>query len=140
MIYNILKKNSLLYVHIPFLFYFILLTILLLMPAAKLPEVIEISDKIKHFIAFLVLSFLFSLSCHFSSKYKLQLKRLFILVGLVASFYGGVTEIIQIYVPGRSGDFYDLSLDILGVITGIYLFYSFIKVSKIKLERVGTKK
>ncbi|HPN39254.1 MAG TPA: VanZ family protein [Melioribacteraceae bacterium] len=140
MIYDLMKKNSLYFVHIPFIAYFIILSVLLLMPSQKLPDVFEVSDKIKHYFAFLAFTFLFSLSCHFNKRRTIKVRNIFIIVGVLAVLYGGLTELIQSYVPGRSGDLYDLSLDALGSFTGIYLFNVFLKFSRLKLNKVGTKR
>ncbi len=134
-----MKRNSFYLVHIPFILYFLILTILLVMPSQRLPEVFEVSDKIKHYFAFLVFTFLFSASCHFRKKENIKIKTIFFTVGLIAVIYGGITEIIQTFVPGRSGDIYDLSLNILGSLSGIYLFFLFLKFSKLKFEKIGTK-
>ena len=134
-----MKRNSFYLVHLPFILYTILLTVLLVLPSQKLPDVFEVSDKIKHYIAFLVFAFLFSASFYFKKNISIKLSRIYLLVGLIASLYGGITEFIQTFVPGRSGDFYDLSLDILGAISGIYLFFLFLKFSKLNFEKIGTK-
>lgn len=138
MIYNILKKNSFILVHLPFILYTLILTILLLMPSQKLPEMFEVSDKIKHFFAFGIFTFLFALSFHFSNSYS-ELPKILKLVIVVASIYGGLTEIIQMFVPGRSADIIDFSLNVLGSIVGLILFWQFIKFSKIININSGTK-
>lgn len=139
MIYNILKKNSFYLVHLPFILYSIILTVLLILPSQKLPEVFEVSDKIKHFFAFLVFTFLFSASLHFKNNFTYKLRNIFFTTGISSIIYGGITEIIQTYVPGRSGDLYDLTLNILGSLTGMYLFFLFLKFSKLNLKKIGTK-
>lgn len=125
--YNSLKKNSLLLVHLPFTIYLIALTILLSMPSQELPDTFEVSDKFKHFFAFFLLSYLFSMSLHFQEKFKNISKYAVILVVVVASFYGGITEIIQAYVPGRSCDFIDWMFDFGGVLSGILVYLVFMK-------------
>ncbi len=140
MIYNLLRKNSLLLVHIPFLMYVLILTILLLMPSQKLPEMLEVSDKIKHFIAFAIFTFMFSLSFHFYTKKSSEIFKLLKIVIIVAIIYGGLTEFLQTYVPGRSGDLFDFSLNVLGSIAGLIAFWQFIKFSKIIYIDLGTKK
>lgn len=125
--YNSLKKNSLFFVHLPFVIYLIVLTILLAMPSQDLPETFEVSDKMKHFFAFFVLSFLLGMSLHFQEKFRNIAKYSVFVVLALASFYGGLTEVIQSYVPGRSCDFIDWMFDLGGVLLGILAFLIFIK-------------
>ncbi len=124
--YNSLKKNSFFFVHLPFVIYLIVLTILLAMPSQDLPNTFEVSDKFKHFLAFFVLSFLFSMSLHFQEIFSKNKKNIILVVMVLASIYGGLTEIIQAYVPGRSCEFIDWLFDIGGVLLGILAFKLFI--------------
>ncbi|MFH0735827.1 MAG: VanZ family protein [bacterium] len=125
--YKIIKKNSLLLAHLPFIVYVIILTWFLALPSVKFVEVFAISDKIEHFFAFFVLTFLFAFSVHFQTRFKNYSKAVFVIVLLIVAVYGAATEIMQSFIPGRSCDFIDWLLDFSGAIIGIVVFIPFIK-------------
>ncbi len=125
--YNYIKKNSFLVAHLPFIVYIVVLTWLLAVPSVKFVESFEVSDKIEHFFAFFVLTFLFGFSAHFQTRFKKYSKAVFIMVLLISALYGAATEIMQYFVPGRSCDFFDWLMDFSGAIIGMVVFIPFIK-------------
>jgi VanZ family protein len=76
-------------------------------------------DKLVHFGLFFIEGYFLSASRLFEKR------RIFfpLLIGLVL---GSLTEYLQIFIPGRSGDLFDLLADMIGVMCGI-LVYSFVK-------------
>ena len=80
-------------------------------------------DKIVHIFlfgpfAFLLLRYLFSLP-ELHSKIKFPL----LLTFFIGIIYATITELLQFFVfVGRNGNIYDAIADIIGVITGIYIY------------------
>jgi len=72
-------------------------------------------DKIVHLTSFMVLEIL-SLKYFFSS----HLKSAFIVIAITI-LYGVFIEIIQIYVPGRSFEWWDIVADFAGIILGYFV-------------------
>lgn len=68
-------------------------------------------DKLNHVLAFSALGFSASLSCPASPRVRLFLH--FMLLG-----YGGLIEVLQQFVPGRSGEWPDLFADSVGIVLG----------------------
>lgn len=66
--------------------------------------------KIGHIATYALLSF---------SIWALPAKRELFWLGLVA--HGGITEIIQLFIPTRTGKWYDFGLDLTGVLIGLEL-------------------
>lgn len=98
-----------------------------------------IRKGIGHFGAFMVLAMIGFGVCLFFFKKK----PLFIIISLALGFsIAGVTEIIQLYVPGRSGLFSDVMIDFSGYFVGtaitFTIFYIIILIRFI-LKRKGKK-
>lgn len=84
-----------------------------LMPGSDVPSVgIPNIDKIVHFCMFALLAGCFAIEYH---NIHLTLPKWHIGI-LGPILFGGLTEIMQLYVPGRSCDIKDLWFDSLGVI------------------------
>jgi VanZ family protein len=86
-------------------------------------------DKIVHVSMFGIMMVLFGNpfnKTEFSYKQKLQF---FIRIALLISFWGLITECIQLYVPKRSFDLLDWAADSLGV------FLAFIFLTKFMTKR-----
>jgi len=76
------------------------------------PEDLDLGwDKLNHIAAFTALAFTASMAHPESARL-----RLWWLVTLLA--FGGLIEIVQLFVPGRSGDLPDLLGDAIGVALG----------------------
>jgi len=82
-----------------------------------------VSDKILHFLIFLILSFLLWFAV--SPNRKVNWRKITVwVVFLVMAGYGAVDEWLQSYV-GRSADIMDFSSDMAGLLTGLILFSFF---------------
>lgn len=68
-------------------------------------------DKLNHLLAFAALAFAGGLG--FSQSRDRQT---FLLLALLA--YGGLVEVLQLYVPGRAGEWADLLADTIGIACG----------------------
>lgn len=122
----------------PLLIYWIILFILTSLPSNKLPE-IGLSDKIEHFGAYLVLSFLLNMAFRFQKKIKLFSERPNLYSFLFVFIYGIFDEIHQAFIPGRYCDLFDLIADTIGAILGLIIILFLSKLENKKLStRVGT--
>lgn len=120
------------------LIYWIILFILTSLPSNKLPE-IGLSDKIEHFGAYLVLSFLLNMAFRFQKKIKLFSERPNLYSFLFVFIYGIFDEIHQAFIPGRYCDLFDLIADTIGAILGLIIILFLSKLENKKLStRVGT--
>ncbi len=86
--------------------------------ASEFTAVSSINDKIKHFIAFLILALLLDFSFP-NSRFNTDK-----ILPLIA--YGIILEVIQHYLPHRMFSFFDVGADILGLV-GYGLLIPFLK-------------
>ena len=107
-----MKKNKQIIFRTLFFSATIAIIILAVLPSDKLTSTMKISDILNHTMAFLTLSFLFRQS--FPHKKN---KVLFIYL----SAYGGLIELIQFFLPWRSCDLKDLSVDITAILAFIII-------------------
>ncbi|PID59688.1 MAG: hypothetical protein CR986_05315 [Ignavibacteriae bacterium] len=135
--YNYIKKNKFKVLVLPLILYWLILFIGTSLPSDNITDIFEVSDKIKHFGAYLGLAFLLSLNFYFQDKRKF-LKKYFVLgTVLICSIYGVIDELHQLLVPNRSADIHDWLADFLGSIVGIgisCLFLKYLEKKEINLE------
>ena len=90
--------------------------ILSLIPSPpKIPGEFHFADKLAHFIAYAVLSFLL-----FTSFFEGKKISTVVIVAAVCLIYGGVIEILQIFTH-RQPEILDLTADLLGAVSGAAL-------------------
>jgi len=82
-----------------------------------------------HFTAYALLGALF-LRAFKTTRIKNNLILVFILSALLSSLYGISDEIHQSFVPFRTADAMDALADILGSITGVYLYQKTLSISQ----------
>lgn len=75
-------------------------------------------DKVVHFIMYLPLGFFWS-SLSISPSFPIN----FFMVMCLGSLYGGMIELLQHFVSGRTASFYDEIANVLGVGSGFGLEY-----------------
>ena len=100
----------------------IIVFVLIALPFPKIPKVdqFDYSDKIVHMILFGIVAFLVHESL--SSKGFRRFPASFL--GLVAgSFYAGIAEIIQIFVPGRNCTIYDFYAGSIGSVFALIVIF-----------------
>jgi VanZ family protein len=103
------------------LFYWPTLFVLAHIPIPQLVRTAEVSDKIIHFVAYLVLVFLLWFAI--SPGRKVNWRRAAVWwVLLVTVCYGVIDELLQGVVVGRSCDVMDFFADLAGVTTGLIMF------------------
>ncbi|GBU25986.1 hypothetical protein R83H12_02659 [Fibrobacteria bacterium R8-3-H12] len=88
---------------------------------------VHISDKIKHFVAYFVLGITF---CIWIPSIKWVAKPLVYgaFVVILCTLFGASDEYHQTFVPGRSGNLYDLAADFAGGIIAVFAYFSLIKI------------
>jgi len=80
------------------------------------------ADKVAHFMLYGLLSFILLHELHRNFKGKISII-LFTLILCLS--YGGMIEIFQSFIDGRSSEAYDLLADFIGSIMAIPAFYLF---------------
>ncbi|MGE5499246.1 MAG: VanZ family protein [Syntrophothermus sp.] len=88
------------------------------------------SDKIQHFGAYMVLAVLLCLTYSFQQKFNFLRKNPFLYTFVTIFSYGGLDELHQLFIPGRSCDVRDLIADVTGALIGIGVVYLIKIVSK----------
>lgn len=88
-----------------------------------------VPDFIAHFSVFFILTFLLTGIFHLKDKGPINWNQLFISALFISMGYNIITEIVQIFIPGRSFEYKDLVVNFLGSIIG-FMAYKF----KIKLN------
>ena len=101
-------------------FYWPTLFILAHIPIPHVVREAEVSDKTLHFLAYLLLVFLFWSAVASSEKVDWRRATAW-WVFLVIVSYGAIDEVLQNYGVGRSCDIRDFFADVLAVITGLIL-------------------
>lgn len=77
-------------------------------------------DKVVHFIFYLVLTLLVLLSLSREWDLNFSFRTTFIVA--IAIAFGIIIELIQRYIPGRSFEWADILINILGTLTGYQLY------------------
>ena len=107
--------SSLLFLESAFLIYFSFL------PSYDIPTIhipfLRPGD-FEHFIAYLIYGILLFGTLKFNGLNKYE----FLTAMIIVSFFAGLTEVIQFFVPTRFLDPIDWLIDIFGSSTGIYVF------------------
>ncbi len=127
--FEFLEGRKKLFVYAPLIVYWIILFIATTLPVDNVPT-FAISDKIHHLLAYFILSVLL----HLTLIYQRKSRALFINAPasavIIASVYGALDEIHQMFVPGRFADILDWLANFAGAILGV-LFVSFL-IKKLK--------
>jgi len=93
----------------------VIISILVLSLMPKPPEIpggFKFADKVAHFIAYAVLSFLL-----FTSFFEGKKLSTVVIVAAVCLIYGGVIEVLQTFTH-RQPEILDLTADLLGAVSG----------------------
>ncbi len=120
MLYSYLEKHKRYLIHLPLIIYWLVLFVLTSLPAS-VAIITAFSDKISHFGAYGLLSVLLYLTMYFQDKFKLLKKYPGLFTILIASFYGMLDEIHQIYVPGRFAEVLDWLADFTGSVVAVLI-------------------
>jgi len=128
-LFEFLEKRKRLFVYTPLVVYWLLLLAATSLPAQDVPS-LGISDKINHFVAYLVLAVLIYMALIYQRKSEFLFNYAFAASVIIASAYGALDEIHQIYVPGRFAELLDWIADFSGAITGVLIVSILIKRSR----------
>ena len=90
-------------------------------------NLVHFSDKIKHFIAYFILGITFCIWIPNKNWFAKPLTYSILVVSL-CTLFGASDEYHQTFVPGRSGNLYDLVADFAGGIVAVLAYFSFIKI------------
>ena len=75
-------------------------------------------DKLIHFSLFFIQSFLTSKTIYlYKGNFSFNI---FIIILLILTVFGSFTEIQQLYIPFRNFDYYDLSVNVIGIFSGLF--------------------
>jgi VanZ family protein len=100
------------------------------LPTGLAIETRDISDKLLHFGAYGLLSALLYLNLYFQNKFELLSNYSAFFTVLIASVYGLLDEIHQMFVPGRSAEFLDWLADFSGSLLAVLITSYLIKKIK----------
>ena len=104
-----------------------IIAILTLTPGDDLPDppLIDIPhlDKFVHFMLFGVLSFLLSREFFLKKFPKKMVGSITLIIMAICLIYSGLIEIIQQFIPHRSGDWWDLLANFTGISAGVVTFW-----------------
>lgn len=115
------------FIYIPLIVYWIFLFVITTLPTDKVPQLFDNLDKLEHFIAYAVLSYLLTLTLYFQKRSKLLSLKAYFFSMLFILLYAAVDELHQLFVPGRYCDFYDWCADSIGGLIGILFVYLFLR-------------
>jgi VanZ family protein len=137
-LYKYLKEKRTQILFIPLIIYWLFIFIGTSLPSDELSTIVELGDKIKHFLAYFILAILLGLNLHFQDKWKNVSINYLLYTFIICTFYGVLDELHQILVPNRSAEFYDWVADLFGSTMGIILVYFFIKFLKTRNQNLET--
>jgi len=96
----------------------------------------DVSDKVNHFGAYGLLSVFLYLNLYFQDKINLLNKFPATFTILIASIYGMLDEIHQMFVPGRSAEFLDWLADFSGSLVAVLITrYLIGRIKEIEIEK-----
>jgi len=134
--YQTLSERKVQLVYSPLAIYWVLLFIATTIPSKALPS-FGISDKIEHFIAYMILAILVLLTFHFQEKIRSFHIHPVLSTIAIVSIYGLLDELHQNLVPGRYAEVYDWIANFLGAIVGVIILnYMFLKPLKDKTKEI----
>ncbi len=119
-----LEKRKIWLIYIPLTIYWVMLFTATSLPAYNLPS-LGFYDKLNHLSAYTILSLLLNLTLIYQRKSKILFEKASVASILIASTYGALDEIHQMFVPGRFAELLDWIADFSGAVIGV-LFISFL--------------
>ncbi|HEX9252368.1 MAG TPA: VanZ family protein [Ignavibacteriaceae bacterium] len=135
--YSFLQKYRFYIVNVPLVIYWIILLILTSLPSSMAINM-DVSDKIEHFGAYGLLGVFLYLNLFLQEKFALLKKYPATFTVIIASIYGLLDELHQLFVPGRSAELLDWLADFLGSLTAVLITRYLVK--KIKQNEIEKSK
>ncbi len=117
--YSFLKRNRTKVLIIPLVIYWLIILIGTSLPADSFADSIELSDKVKHFVAYMGLAVILGLNLHFQERWKVARNFYIVITFFICVTYGVVDEFHQMFIPNRFAEFFDWVADSLGALVGI---------------------
>ncbi|MFZ1280594.1 MAG: VanZ family protein [Ignavibacteriaceae bacterium] len=135
--YSYLQSHKKYLIHLPLIIYWIILFILTSLPTGIAITITDVSDKVNHFGGYGLLSVLLYLNLYFQNKFEVLNKYPAFFTVAIASFYGLLDEIHQMFVPGRSAEFLDWLADFSGSLLAVLITgYLIKKIKEFELKEV----
>ncbi|MCP5061103.1 MAG: hypothetical protein GY936_01390 [Ignavibacteriae bacterium] len=125
--YSFLKRNRTKVLIIPLIIYWLIILIGTSLPADSFADSIELSDKVKHFVAYMGLAVILGLNLHFQERWKLARNFYIVITFFICAIYGVLDEFHQMFIPNRFAEFFDWVADSLGALVGILSVSVFIE-------------
>ena len=116
----------------PAILWAIVILILTVIPSHRIPEPPDWSisfDKLAHSLMFMALSLLLLI------KSGIRHQRQLIQVILLLATYGLLLETLQLFVPFRSFSWLDVIANIVGIISGNFIYLGIVKLMKLLESR-----
>jgi len=136
---KVIFRRKTLFIYLPLAVHWITIFILTSIPGDSLPE-FALDDKLKHFIAYFVLSFFLTIALRVQERYKNLRNHYIKFAVFITIIYSTFDEIHQAFIPGRSAEVLDWIANLLGLILGIYAAFRLIRKSEaLNLVRIGTE-
>lgn len=136
---KVIFERKILFIYIPLAIHWITIFILTSLPGDSLPE-FAFDDKVKHFIAYFVLSVFLTITFKVQERYKKFKEHFIKFAFIIAIIYSTFDEIHQAFIPGRSAEILDWIANLLGILLGIYAAYRFLlKFNTTDTLAVGTE-
>lgn len=136
---KVLYKHKKLLVYTPLVIHWVSIFVLTSLPSDSLPH-FALYDKFKHFIAYLVLSILLTLSFRVQSRFRHAKKDFVKYSFLITIAYSTFDEIHQFFIPGRDAEILDWIANLLGIILGIFLVKRIITKYEVRdFKEMGTE-
>ena len=132
--FKYLESHRIYLIYLPLIVYWIVLFVMTSLPSTMSISV-GVSDKIEHFGAYGLLSAFLFLAIKFQSKYSLLSDYPATFTIIIASLYGIIDEFHQLFIPGRSAEFYDWLADFLGSIIAVIILSLFFNKFEAKKEQ-----
>jgi len=88
----------------------------------KNPKLIPHIDKMVHFLMFFILLILWILAIGLDNQNKIK-RNVLMVVGVLGTILACLLEYLQKFIPYRSFDLLDMSMNIFGVVCGVLCFH-----------------
>lgn len=133
--YSYIERNRVYVIYLPLFIYWLILFTLTSLPLDRAIN-INVGDKIEHFGAYGLLSFLLYLTLYFQKKSSLLSTFPATFTIVFASFYGMIDELHQLFVPGRYADVLDWVADFSGSLLAVLITqYLLKKIKEIEIDK-----
>jgi len=136
---KVLYRHKKLLVFTPLVIHWISIFVLTSLPSDAMPQ-FGLYDKLKHFIAYLVLSIFLTMSLYLQSRFKNAKKEFIKYSFIITIIYSTFDELHQLFIPGRYAEILDWLANLIGIILGIFVVKRIIAKYEVpELDEMGTE-